>query len=95
MKLIISDLIIIFFYNELFNFFKKSLSSGNEFIDKFIQDAQLRWFPYNNFKNIKYLDQGGFSTIYTTNWLNDTGLLVLKSLNNSNEDINEILNEVL
>ena len=79
---------------KLFNFLKKSYSSGNKFIDKFIQEAQLKWFPYDNFKNIKYLDQGGFSTIYTTNWLSDTSLLVLKSLNNSNEDLNEILNEV-
>ena len=68
--------------------------SENEFIDKFIQEAQLKWFPYNGFKNIKYLDQGGFSTIYKTNWSSDTDLLVLKSLNNSNEDLNEMLNEV-
>jgi len=42
-------------------------------IDKFIQETQLNakyidqileWIPYNNFKNIKYLDKGGFGTIY-------------------------------
>jgi len=42
-------------------------TSGNEFIDKFIQDTQLKaldynqvieWIPYNRFRNIQYLAQG-------------------------------------
>src|SRR5438094_812463 len=43
---------------------------GNEFVDKFIQNAQLKarnnqevieWIPYNQLRNIQYLAQGGFS----------------------------------
>ncbi len=53
-------------------------TSGNEFIDKFIQDAQLKarnyrevieWIPYNRLRNIKYLAQGGFSIVYKAIWL--------------------------
>src|SRR5581483_2762938 len=53
-------------------------TSGNEFINKFIQDTQLKalkydqvieWIPYNRFRNIQYLAQGGFSTIYKAIWL--------------------------
>ncbi len=49
-------------------------TSGNEFIDKFIQETQLNaldgfqvleWIPFNRFKNIKYLDKIG----YNANWL--------------------------
>ena len=74
----------------------KRLSSGDEFIDKFIQEVQqngntLKWLPYDGFENVKYLDKGGFSTIYTANW--DYHKLVLKSLN-PNEDLSELLNEV-
>ena len=29
----------------------------------------LEWIPYNKFKDIKYLDKGGFSTIYKAIWL--------------------------
>ena len=73
------------------------MSSENKIIDKFIQEAQqngniLKWFPYYEFKNVKYLDKGGFSTIYTATW-SDHYTLVLKSLN-PNEDLNELLNEV-
>jgi len=51
-------------------------TSGNEFIDKFIQETQLnasvqalKWIPYNKLQNIEYLDKGGFSTIYEAIWL--------------------------
>ena len=48
-------------------------TSGNDFIDKFIQKSQLNaqnvkqvleWIPYNRFKNVEYFDKGGFCTIY-------------------------------
>ncbi len=53
-------------------------TSGNEFIDKFIQESQLNsqdryqvleWIPHNRFKNIEYFDKGGFGTIYKAIWL--------------------------
>ena len=53
-------------------------TSGNEFIDRFIQEAQLNtehndqileWIPYNKLESVNYLDKGGFSTIYEATWL--------------------------
>src|SRR5947207_9926703 len=53
-------------------------TSGNKFIDKFIQESQLNaednfhvleWIPYNGLTNVKYLDKGGFSTVYKAIWL--------------------------
>ena len=78
--------LINFYY---FNFLK-SLSSENELIDKFIQEQQLKWFPYNTFENVKYLDKGGFGIVYTASWSDDKLTLALKSLNNSNEILNEV-----
>ncbi|CAB5373288.1 unnamed protein product [Rhizophagus irregularis] len=58
-------------------------TSGNEIIDKVIQDMQLRikkynnnvveWIPYNQFNNIEKIIQGDFFTLYSANWMN--GLL--------------------
>ncbi|GBC47158.2 kinase-like domain-containing protein [Rhizophagus irregularis DAOM 181602=DAOM 197198] len=31
------------------------------------------WIPYNNLQNIKYLTEGGFSEIYTAEWVNNGG----------------------
>ena len=53
-------------------------TSGNDFIDRFIQETQLNnglkkrileWIPYNRLENIKYLDKEGFNTIYEAIWL--------------------------
>ncbi|RHZ77513.1 hypothetical protein Glove_177g113 [Diversispora epigaea] len=48
-------------------------TSGNDTIDKFIQEAQINaisenmvieWIPYDRFKEIEKKDKGGFGTIY-------------------------------
>jgi len=50
-------------------------TSGNEFIDRFIQETQLNanwvleWIPYNRLKNIEPLDKGSFITLYEAIWL--------------------------
>ena len=53
-------------------------TSGNDKIDNLIRECQMKafapyliveWIPYNNLKNIKYLTKGGFSEIYTADWI--------------------------
>jgi hypothetical protein len=58
-------------------------------LDQFISKNKLKWFPYNKFENIEYLDKGGFGVIYKA-----TYEIILKHLNYFN-DSNEILNEFL
>jgi hypothetical protein len=36
-------------------------------------EKKLKWLPYDKFKNVVYLDRGGFGTIYKAIWLNDDG----------------------
>ncbi|PKC00414.1 HCP-like protein [Rhizophagus irregularis] len=52
-------------------------TSKNEFIDKFIQEAQLNaknsyksleWIPYEKLSSINYYDKGGFSEIHKAIW---------------------------
>src|SRR5437763_2238928 len=63
--------------------FKKNFTnwtSGNEKIDNFIQEMQLKivcfddivleWIPYNQFSNIEEIGKGGFATIYSAFWKN-------------------------
>ena len=57
----------------------KNWTSGNNDIDKFIQDAQLsnhyfyyntlEWIPYDRFYDIKYIAKGGFGKVYRANWI--------------------------
>ncbi|CAB4494346.1 unnamed protein product [Rhizophagus irregularis] len=38
-------------------------------MDKFILEEKLKWIPYDKFKNVEYLNEGGFGTIYKAIWL--------------------------
>ncbi|RGB25139.1 kinase-like domain-containing protein [Rhizophagus diaphanus] len=63
------------------NYLKAKFSnwtSGNDNIDNLLRECQMKaispdqipeWIPYNNFRNIKYLTKGGFSEIYTAEWV--------------------------
>ncbi|GBB89844.1 hypothetical protein RclHR1_16680003 [Rhizophagus clarus] len=53
-------------------------TSGNENIDKFIQNTQLsafwhnkllEWIPFDRFNDINYIDKGGFSNVYKAKWI--------------------------
>jgi hypothetical protein len=64
------------------NYLKEKFSnwkSGNDDIDNLIQKCQMNslgpeniveWIPYSNLENINYLTKGGFSEIYTADWIN-------------------------
>jgi hypothetical protein len=94
-------------------------TSGNKEIDEFIQNFQLNatcfmevleWIPDDRFENIKYLAEGGFSTVYKAKWID--GFItswdinqnkwnrtredvVLKCLNNSQNLATDFLQEVI
>ncbi|RHZ65778.1 hypothetical protein Glove_311g3 [Diversispora epigaea] len=53
-------------------------TSGNDKINKFIQDAQLNanrnwrvieWIPFDRFKDVKQIGKGGFGTIHYARWI--------------------------
>ncbi|RHZ83964.1 hypothetical protein Glove_86g77 [Diversispora epigaea] len=53
-------------------------TSGNDKIDKLIQDTQLNadgnwevieWIPYHRFKDVKQIGKGGFGTIHYARWI--------------------------
>ncbi|GBC22470.2 kinase-like domain-containing protein [Rhizophagus irregularis DAOM 181602=DAOM 197198] len=106
--MLVSISIVIYLYNIylLIEFFylKNSVTlvgklfggSGNTIIDDFILEKKLRWIPYNKFKNVEYLNEGGFGTIYKAIWLKNYGgeeEVILKCHKNLNENLNEFLKE--
>jgi hypothetical protein len=100
--------------NYLKSFFK-NWTSGNKKIDNLIQKVQMKindlddtileFIPYNQFNNIKELDQYDFTTVYSAIWKdgpllyydkkwtresNKKVILKLYNLQNINEFINEV-----
>jgi hypothetical protein len=97
----------------------KNWTSGNEKIDEFIQEMQLKinrypdiiveWIPYNQFNNIKEIGKDDFTTLYSAIWMDGpikydfkekkgkripNKKVSLKCLYNSQNNIDEFLNEV-
>ncbi|RIA91521.1 kinase-like domain-containing protein [Glomus cerebriforme] len=75
--------------------------SGNKIIDDFIRYTQtnyvhkrgkMNFFPHDQFKNIEFIAEGGFSKIYRATWNYRT--VVLKKLNNSKNITPKELNEL-
>src|SRR6266536_385638 len=73
-------------------------TSGNDHIDKFIQESQLNarnqfelleWIPYNRLRNIQFLAQGGFSTVYKALWLDQ----LINNWDYEKQDWKRIVNE--
>ncbi|GBB88836.1 hypothetical protein RclHR1_15450001 [Rhizophagus clarus] len=67
----------------------------NEILDKFILEKGLKWIPYSQFKDVEYLNKGGFGIIYKAIWLskNENIEVAFKCLDNLNENLDEFLNE--
>ncbi|UZO18405.1 uncharacterized protein OCT59_009719 [Rhizophagus irregularis] len=64
-------------------------------MDNFILEKKLKWIPYDKFRNVEYLDKGGFGTIYKAIWFYDDkdNEVILKCYNNLSDNLNEFLNE--
>ena len=84
---------------------------GNEKIARFLYECKLnakysycyiRWIPFDEFKNIKYLAKCGFGEVHKATWINyydyiykDIEVVLKRIYNNSSDDkIVDILNEV-
>ena len=91
--------------------------SGNKVIDDFIKHTQIHYVkkegkmefvPYDQFNNIEFIAEGGFSKIYKATWIDgpvtnynrtkkirqQNCTVVLKKLNNSKNITSKELNEV-
>ena len=93
--------------------------SGNNVIDDFIRytltnyikkEGRMEFVPYDIFKNVKFIAEGGFSKIYKATWIdgpiigwngekqkydcNGEMTVALKELNNSKNINSKELNEV-
>ncbi|GET57758.1 kinase-like domain-containing protein [Rhizophagus irregularis DAOM 181602=DAOM 197198] len=74
-------------------------ASGNEIIDDFIQESQLKinnyndivfeWIPYNQFNEIKETCKNGFITVYSAIWKNGPLCKMDRLSNNYTRDSNK------
>ncbi|EXX75233.1 Cmk1p [Rhizophagus irregularis DAOM 197198w] len=64
-------------------------------MDNFILEKKLKWIPYKKFKDVEYLNEGGFGSVYKAIWLKENGDMevVLKCPKDLNENLSKFLKE--
>ena len=78
--------------------------SGNKVIDDFIrytqtnfikEEGKMKFVPYNQFKDVEFIAEGGFSQVYKAEWIaGECQHVVLKKPNSSKSIKSKELNEV-
>src|SRR5436853_3114763 len=74
--------------------YKEGSLSGNKVIDDFVKHThinnarvhawKMKFVPYDQFENVEFIAEGGFSQIYKATWVGgECQHVVLKKLNNS------------
>src|SRR5438045_9169661 len=77
----------------------KNYENTNEWInwiEEAIDKQHIKYYEYENFKNIQEIGSGAFGKVFRANWKNVQHHLVLKSFFNLNNiTVKEIVNEVI
>ena len=59
-----------------------------------ISEEYISYYEYSNFTNIKQIGNGSYGTVFCVNWKNSNRLYALKSFNNNEETLKEVVKEV-
>ena len=64
-----------------------------DWLEKSIKEEHIIYYEYSDFKNRKLIGSGSYGKIVRANW-KDNRLYALKSFNNDNFTLKEVVNEV-
>jgi len=77
---------------------KQSNDSENEWIirlEEAIKEKHIKYYNYNQFKDIKKIGSGGFGDVFRATLQNNGNVLTLKAFEYDNMIVKEIINEVI
>ena len=73
-------------------------NNSNEWInwiEEAISKKHMKYYDHNLFENKKKIGTGGFGKVYRVNWKNSGQCFALKSFNNNDVTVKEIVHEVI
>src|SRR5437762_1922151 len=74
----------------------ESVNEWINWIEEAIDKKHIKYYEYENFKNIQEIGSGAFGKVFRANWKNFENYLALKSFFNlNNVTVKEIVNEVI
>ena len=60
-----------------------------------IVNKYLNYYDYSEFNNIQLLGSGAYGNVVRANWKNTDTILALKSFNNQEQSLKQVVNEVM
>jgi hypothetical protein len=72
----------------------KDLNYYTNWLNYSISEEHISYYEYSDFINIQQIGKGSYGTVFCVNWKNPNRLFALKSFNNNEETLKEVVNEV-
>lgn len=72
----------------------KDLNYYIDWLNYSISEEHIRYYEYSDFTNKQQIGKGSYGTVFCVNWKNSNRLFALKSFNNSEETLKEVVKEV-
>src|SRR5947199_282991 len=63
------------------------------FINRLESNEYVKYFEYSNFENLKSIGKGSYGSVFRANWKNSDKFFALKSFNNDETTLHQIINE--
>ena len=63
-------------------------------LEKSIEDEYLNHYEYSEFKNLESIGRGSYGNVVRANWKNTDSLFALKTFNNDEQTLKEVVKEV-
>ena len=65
-----------------------------DWLNNSIAEEHIKYFKYSDFKNIQPIGRGSYGNVVRVNWKNSYRLFALKSFNNNENALKEVVKEV-
>lgn len=74
----------------------QTINDPNEWIEDAISKKHIKYYKYEDFRDVQKIGSGNFGKVYRANWKNLEQYFALKSLSNlDNKAIKEVVKEVI
>ena len=65
-----------------------------DWLEKSITSEYLNYYEYSEFKNVEPIGSGSYGSVVRANWKNTDSFFALKTFNNDETTLKEVINEV-
>jgi hypothetical protein len=77
------------------NFKIKDLNYFNDWLNYSISEEHIKYYEYSDFTNIQQIGKGSYGNVVRVNWKNSNRIFALKSFNNNEQTLKEVVKEVI